>query len=166
MESIGTVLIVLVAFIAGAMLSYFLLRSGIFGHARIVELEQALAASEAELADYKQRVTNEFTDTAEKFRSLNRSYEELHRQLAKSANALCGEAGAPMLLEPRTDVLEPAPAETPVHDVDGTLAADQDIATAPADATAATPDPAAASAPQENVEDTEPSQNKRLNPDP
>ncbi|MEC9133774.1 MAG: hypothetical protein VX853_07415, partial [Pseudomonadota bacterium] len=81
-------------------------------------------------------------------------------------NALCGEAGAPMLLEPRTDVLEPAPAETPVNDVDGTLAADQDIATAPADATAATPEPAAASAPQENVEDIEPSQNKRLNPDP
>ena len=98
MESLGTIFIALAAFVAGAMLGYFLLRTGILGHARIVELEQALAASETELADYKQRVTDEFTDTAEKFRSLNRSYEDLHRQLAKSANVLCGEAGAPILL--------------------------------------------------------------------
>ena len=68
-------------------------------YARIVELEQALAATETELADYKQRVTEEFTDTAEKFRALNRGYEDLHRQLAKSANALCGEAGVPTLLD-------------------------------------------------------------------
>ncbi|MAD07301.1 MAG: hypothetical protein CMP86_07810 [Gammaproteobacteria bacterium] len=109
------VLIIMLAFIAGALLGYYLLRSGILGHARIVELEQALAATETELADYKQRVTEEFTDTAEKFRALNRSYEDLHRQLAKSANALCGEAGVPTLLdyaaspalqEPSTDPID------------------------------------------------------------
>ena len=69
-----------------------------FGPLHVVELEQALAATETELADYKQRVTEEFTDTAESF-ALNRSYEDLHRQLAKSANALCGEAGVPTLLD-------------------------------------------------------------------
>jgi len=109
-------LIIMLAFIAGAFLGYYLLRSGILGHARIVELEQALAAAETELADYKQRVTEEFTDTAEKFRALNRSYEDLHRQLAKSANALCGEAGVPTLLdyaatpalqEPSADPIDP-----------------------------------------------------------
>ena len=109
-------LIIMLAFIAGAFLGYYLLRSGILGHARIVELEQALAATETELADYKQRVTEEFTDTAEKFRALNRSYEDLHRQLAKSANALCGEAGVPTLLdyaatpalqEPSADPIDP-----------------------------------------------------------
>ena len=109
------VLIIMLAFIAGALLGYYLLRSGILGHARIVELEQALAATETELADYKQRVTEEFTDTAEKFRALNRSYEDLHRQLAKSANALCDEAGVPTLLdyaatstlqEPSTDPID------------------------------------------------------------
>jgi uncharacterized membrane-anchored protein YhcB (DUF1043 family) len=109
------VLIIMLAFIAGALLGYYLLRSGILGHARIVELEQALAATETELADYKQRVTEEFTDTAEKFRALNRSYEDLHRQLAKSANALCGEAGVPTMLdyaaspalqEPSTDPID------------------------------------------------------------
>ena len=46
-------LIIMLAFIAGAFLGYYLLRSGILGHARIVELEQALAATETELADYK-----------------------------------------------------------------------------------------------------------------
>ena len=95
----SVVVISLLAFVAGGLLGYFLLRSGILGHARIVELEQALAASEAERAEYKQQVTAEFTDTAEKFRALNRSYEDLHRQLAKSANALCGEAGAPTLID-------------------------------------------------------------------
>lgn len=100
MDTLSSVLIVFTAFVAGAFAGYYLLRSGILGHARIVELEQALAASESELAAYKQQVTDEFTDTAEKFRDLNRSYEELHRQLAKSANALCGEANAPMLLGP------------------------------------------------------------------
>ncbi len=94
------VLIAVLAFVAGGLLGYFLLRSGILGHARIVELEQALAASEAERAEYKQQVTAEFTETAEKFRALNRSYEDLHRQLAKSASVLCGEAGAPKLLDP------------------------------------------------------------------
>ncbi len=98
MDTLSSVLLAFAAFVAGAFAGYYLLRSGILGHARIVELEQALAASESELAAYKQQVTDEFTDTAEKFRDLNRSYEELHRQLAKSANALCGEANAPMLL--------------------------------------------------------------------
>lgn len=117
------VLIIMLAFIAGALLGYYLLRSGILGHARIVELEQALAATETELADYKQRVTEEFTDTAEKFRALNRSYEDLHRQLAKSANALCDEAGVPTLLdyaatsalqEPSTDPIDPGTAAVDV----------------------------------------------------
>ena len=115
LETVSTLLIIMLAFIAGGLLGYYLLRSGILGHARIVELEQALAATETELADYKQRVTEEFTDTAEKFRALNRSYEDLHRQLAKSANALCGEAGVPTLLdyaatpalqEPSTDPID------------------------------------------------------------
>ena len=105
-------LIASAAFVVGAGLSYFLVSTGILGHARVVELEQALAASESELADYKQQVTTEFTDTAEKFRALNRSYEDLHRQLAKSANVLCGEAGAPTLLDlPSSDVLEQQPED-------------------------------------------------------
>ena len=160
MESLGTIFIALAAFVVGAMLGYFLLRTGILGHARIVELEQALAASETELADYKQRVTDEFTDTAEKFRSLNRSYEDLHRQLAKSANVLCGEAGAPILLEPRADVLEQAPIETPVHDVDETLSADKAIEVATADPTEATAEPATMSPLEESAEDLEPPRNK------
>ena len=160
MESLGTIFIALAAFVAGAMLGYFLLRTGILGHARIVELEQALAASETELADYKQRVTDEFTDTAEKFRSLNRSYEDLHRQLAKSANVLCGEAGAPILLVPRADVLEQAPTETPVHDVDETLSADKAIDVAMADPTEATAEPATMSPLEESAEDSEPPRNK------
>jgi uncharacterized membrane-anchored protein YhcB (DUF1043 family) len=114
LDTFTMLLIASAAFVVGAGLSYFLVSTGILGHARVVELEQALAASESELADYKQQVTTEFTDTAEKFRALNRSYEDLHRQLAKSANVLCGEAGAPTLLDPPTgDVLEQNPEDLP-----------------------------------------------------
>ncbi|NCF32188.1 MAG: DUF1043 family protein [Proteobacteria bacterium] len=114
MDTFSMLLIASAAFVVGAGLSYFLVSTGILGHARVVELEQALAASESELADYKQQVTTEFTDTAEKFRALNRSYEDLHRQLAKSANVLCGEVGAPTLLDPPTgDVLEQKPEDLP-----------------------------------------------------
>ena len=119
------VLIIMLAFIAGALLGYYLLRSGILGHARIVELEQALAAAETELADYKQRVTEEFTDTAEKFRALNRSYEDLHRQLAKSANALCGEAGVPTMLDYAASPALQEPSTDPIDSDAADVVADQ-----------------------------------------
>ena len=164
LETVSTLLIIMLAFIAGGLLGYYLLRSGILGHARIVELEQALAATETELADYKQRVTEEFTDTAEKFRALNRSYEDLHRQLAKSANALCGEAGVPTLLdyaatpalqEPSTDPIDSdtnavdvvpdqadskttastAPSETESEHTDAALESAEAAATVPQDST-------------------------------
>ena len=132
----GMVLITLLAFIAGALAGYFLLRLGILGHARIVELEQALAATEAELADYKQRVTEEFTDTAEKFRALNRSYEDLHRQLAKSANVLCGEAGAPKLLDySAASALQEQPGD-PIDLGNATVDVAAQQAAAPPDSTA------------------------------
>ena len=94
-----TLIIAAVAFVIGGFVGYFLLRSGLIGQARIKELEEALAAKDKELTTYKKQVVDEFTLTADKFRNLNRSYEELHRQLARSATNLCGDAGTPLLLD-------------------------------------------------------------------
>lgn len=64
---------------------------------RVTELESALSTAQEELADYKSEVFGQFAGTAEKFRALDRSYNELHRQLAQSSVALCGDAATPLL---------------------------------------------------------------------
>lgn len=64
---------------------------------RVVELEQALEASREELSSYRRDVYGQFSDTADKFRALDQSYHDLHRQLAQSAVALCGDAATPLL---------------------------------------------------------------------
>ena len=63
---------------------------------RIAELETALDAAQSELADYKGEVFGQFAATAEKFRALDKSYNDLHRQLAESSVALCGDSATPL----------------------------------------------------------------------
>jgi len=86
----------LIALLLGVGLGYLLAsRSG--PKARVMELERALDAAQSELSDYKRDVYGQFAQTAEKFRDLDRSYNELHRQLAESSVALCGDAATPLL---------------------------------------------------------------------
>jgi len=74
-------------------------------HSSSATKKQALK-TEAELRDiqeafeaYRKEVLEEFSETASKFKALNTSYVDLHQQLARSANALCGEAAANTLLD-------------------------------------------------------------------
>ncbi len=77
------------------------LRGG--ARSKVEELQTALDTAEAELADYKREVFGQFAETAEKFRALDKSYNDLHRQLATSSVALCGDAATPLLAGPGTE---------------------------------------------------------------
>lgn len=65
--------------------------------ARVVELEGALETAQEELTEYKREVFGQFAETADKFRALDKSYHDLHRHLAASSVALCGDAATPLL---------------------------------------------------------------------
>lgn len=67
---------------------------------RIRELEAELESAHDTLAEYRREVFDQFAETARKFKSLDESYNDLHRQLAESANLLCGEAAGPLLAAP------------------------------------------------------------------
>ncbi len=95
--------VAVIAALIGAGISY-LLTGGVRGRARVAQLEQqleqskgALESSQSELADYKREVFDQFAETAQKFRALDQSYHDLHRQLAQSSVALCGDAATPLL---------------------------------------------------------------------
>ncbi len=106
--------IALASLLAGLGVGYFLTGTGSAKRARVTELEGALEAARTELADYKRDVFGQFSATAEKFRALDKSYNDLHRQLAESSVALCGDAATPLLegyasegpLAPALDVVE------------------------------------------------------------
>ncbi len=66
---------------------------------RVIELEEQLSSSQQVHEEYRQEVFDQFSDTAAKFQTLNESYVDLHEQLAKSANVLCGDMAAGSLLE-------------------------------------------------------------------
>ncbi len=63
------------------------------------DLQTQLEAKQAELDDYRREVFEQFGETARKFKTLNDSYVDLHRHLARSASLLCGDLGADTLLE-------------------------------------------------------------------
>ncbi len=96
------------ALLLGLLIGYFI-PSGGAKKARVTELENALESAQEELADYKREVFGQFAETAEKFRALDQSYHDLHRQLAASSVALCGDAATPLLagpmLAPETEAL-------------------------------------------------------------
>ena len=88
--------IAVVSMLVGLALGYFL-PLGNAKKARVGELENALETAQQELADYKGEVFSQFATTAEKFRNLDQSYQELHQQLARSSVDLCGDAATPLL---------------------------------------------------------------------
>ena len=98
----------LVALLAGVGIGYYLLGAGRANKAKaaVAELESSLESAQTELADYKRDVFGEFAQTAEKFRALDKSYNDLHRQLAKSSVALCGDDGTMLLESPEAPALD------------------------------------------------------------
>jgi uncharacterized membrane-anchored protein YhcB (DUF1043 family) len=89
--------IALISLLAGVGVGYLFTRASSVEKARVAELDGALEAAKTELADYKRDVFGQFSETAEKFRALDKSYNDLHRQLAESSLALCGDAATPLL---------------------------------------------------------------------
>ena len=86
-----------IGLVAGALIVFVSFRTGALQKGKVVELENQLSAAQDELSDYKQQVFSQFADTAEKFRTLDESYHALHRQLAESSVALCGDQATPLL---------------------------------------------------------------------
>ena len=119
--------IAVAALLLGALVGYFL-PGGNKKKARVAELEGALESAQDELAEYKREVFGQFAQTADKFRALDKSYNELHRQLAESSVALCGDAATPLLEAPGDQVSPEVANET-----DAQLDADQAGESAPDD---------------------------------
>jgi uncharacterized membrane-anchored protein YhcB (DUF1043 family) len=87
--------------ILGAWIGHVVARVRSGYAARIQDLEAQLSASHDELSDYKSEVYEQFSKTARKFKALDETYHDLHRQLAESAGALVGEGAGPLLEAPR-----------------------------------------------------------------
>ena len=113
--------IAVVSMLVGLALGYFL-PLGNAKKARVGELENALETAQQELADYKGEVFSQFATTAEKFRNLDQSYQELHQQLARSSVDLCGDAATPLLaaasLPAKESLSEPAAEENKYSEED------------------------------------------------
>ena len=107
------VVIAVSALVVGGLIGYLIKGRDSSNREQIAKLEAELEASQSELQDYRQEVVQQFSDTAEKFKTLDESYHALHRQLATSSVALCGDAGAPLL----TAASEPLIAESEVEEV-------------------------------------------------
>ncbi|MDH3643678.1 MAG: DUF1043 family protein [Gammaproteobacteria bacterium] len=113
------VVVGVVGAILGGWLGHLVARVRSKAAARIQELEAELESARGESSEYRREVFDQFAETARKFRSLDESYNDLHRQLAASASLLCGESAGPLLeAPPAPSAIAEAPevpvAETPV----------------------------------------------------
>ncbi|HEX7037983.1 MAG TPA: DUF1043 family protein [Pseudomonadales bacterium] len=94
------IVMTLLGLAAGAVGGYLLARQLGAGGQRLRELEEQLAAARRQYEDYRHEVVTQFSETARKFQTLNDSYTDLHRQLAKSSSILCGDVSGPLLAAP------------------------------------------------------------------
>lgn len=89
MDASSTVwIIAVVALIVGTLIGYLLGRSG-GNDSRQMELIEQLDETQRELAEYKEKVTNHFEETANLVSNLTDSYKAVHTHLAKSSADLC-----------------------------------------------------------------------------
>jgi uncharacterized membrane-anchored protein YhcB (DUF1043 family) len=88
------------AAVAGVAVGYLVAQVRSRSRERIRDLEAELSKAQDELAGYRREVFEQFAETARKFKTLDESYSDLHRQLASSASLLCGEAAGPLLAAP------------------------------------------------------------------
>lgn len=93
------VLVGAVTAVIGGVIGLFVGRRNGDDKERISQLETALSDKEGELTKYRSEVFNEFSETAEKFKSLDQSYHALHRQLATSSASLLGDQAMPLLIQ-------------------------------------------------------------------
>ena len=107
-----TIGLAVLASLFGAGLGYFVKSWQARGtRMQMQALESQLNSSRDELANYRQEVFQQLSDTADKFRNLDQSYHALHRQLATSAAMLCGDQATSLLagdIEPLLTQVEQA----------------------------------------------------------
>lgn len=99
MDASSTVwIIAVVALIVGALIGYLMGRSG-GNDSRQLDLIEQLDETQRELADYKEKVTAHFEETANLVSDLTESYKAVHLHLAKSSVELCSNEQASRTLE-------------------------------------------------------------------
>ena len=116
------VVVGVIGVVLGGWLGHLVARVRSKSAQRIQDLEAELEIARDENTEYRREVFDQFAETARKFRHLDESYQDLHRQLAESASVLCGEAAGPLLEAPiaqkslavaeaedTADVVAPAP---------------------------------------------------------
>lgn len=103
-----------IVFAMGGATGYFISRQ--LKDKRTQELEQKLAATRTELADYRGEVNQHFLKTSLLVGKLTNNYREVYEHLATGAQKLCNEkAGTPKLDLPDTKILPTA--ETPDSEI-------------------------------------------------
>ena len=138
MDASSTVwIIAVVALIVGTLIGYLLGRSG-GNDNRQLELIEQLDETQRELAEYKEKVTTHFEETADLVSSLTDSYKAVHLHLAKSSVELCSsdvatrtleEAAQPRLTaEPEEAVVADATATETSEESNGSMEAPLDYA--------------------------------------
>ena len=96
----------IVALLVGYLIGRFSVKGATASQAR-----RALDEARAEHERYRQQVTDDFRETASKFRQLNKSYQELHEHLAASSERLCRDGDdTRLLLSEGPQDREPAPS--------------------------------------------------------
>ncbi|MCZ6616947.1 MAG: DUF1043 family protein [Gammaproteobacteria bacterium] len=145
MDTLVWTLLLVPGGLLAAAVGFFIARASGTGR-KTRELQSQLQAKQAELDENLASVIVQFGETAQKFKTLNDSYVDLHRQLARSASVLCGDLAADTLLEaPLTNAIA-ADADVEIADADVEIAdpevpiPDADIEIADADTEAADPE--------------------------
>lgn len=138
MDASSTVwIIAVVALIVGTLIGYLLGRSG-GNDNRQLELIEQLDETQRELAEYKEKVTTHFEETADLVSSLTDSYKAVHLHLAKSSVELCSSdvatrtleaAAQPRLTaEPEDDAVADAIPSEPAEETKSPMEAPRDYA--------------------------------------
>jgi uncharacterized membrane-anchored protein YhcB (DUF1043 family) len=83
------------------------------GNARIRQLEQLLASSKTDQADYKAKVNDHFGRTADLVNNLTNAYQDVHTHLSTGAQQLAGQHLSASEKLPNLDVSE-APIDLPL----------------------------------------------------
>ena len=119
----------LACLLAGILITFLMMRNGLFAGGKVGQLQQELDQAKEEMSDYKAQVFEQFSDTADKFKNLDDSYQALHKQLAASSLALCGDQATRLLPAAAPEgVLEAADAQPPSAEGEGSGETDADQA--------------------------------------
>ncbi len=112
MYDLTSLIIISVCLLAAGLAGGYLIGRFTGTGGRALELESELQNSQDNLDQYKEKVYQEFGETAKKFEKLQETYSELHTQLAQSAETLCGsQLVGPMLAAPAVAAVTEREAE-------------------------------------------------------